>query len=124
MQIYKTKWFDRWAAKEGLSDAALRTAIEEMASGLVDAELGGHVFKKRVGLRGRGKRGGIRTLVAVQWDKHAFFVYGFSKNERANVSDKELRAFKLLATELLGYSSSSLVEAMTAGELIKVMNDE
>lgn len=31
--------------------------------GLIDANLGEHVVKKRVAFRGRGKRGGIRTLV-------------------------------------------------------------
>jgi hypothetical protein len=35
-----------------------------MAAGLIDADLGGGVLKKRVGLAGRGKRGGVRTLVA------------------------------------------------------------
>ena len=51
MQIYKTKLFNRWAEKEGLMDTALEAAVEELAKGLVDADLGGHVYKKRVGIR-------------------------------------------------------------------------
>ena len=46
MQVFKTKWFQKWASKEGLGDEALLSAINEMANGLIDADLGGHVVKK------------------------------------------------------------------------------
>jgi hypothetical protein len=68
MRIFTTKWFMQWAAKEGLTDEALRTAVAEMEQGLIDASLGGHVYKKRVGVQGRGKRGGVRTLLAFKTD--------------------------------------------------------
>ena len=109
MQIFKTKWFQRWAAREGLKDEALLAAVEEIGQGLIDADLGGHVVKKRIGTRGRGKSGSVRTLLAFQLDDKAFFIYGFSKNERSNVSQKELKALKLLASELLAYTSVALV---------------
>ena len=123
MRVFKTKGFQRWAAREGLSDEALWAAVEEMDAGLIDAKLGGYVVKKRVALPGRGKRGGTRTLVVYQQANKAFFVYGFAKNERANISDKELKALKLLATQLLGYTNPALVKAIEAGELIEVIND-
>ena len=91
-----------------------------MNQGLVDAHLGGHVVKKRVALPGRGKRGGGRTLLAFKQGDKAFFVYGFAKNERANISAKELRALKLLAKELLNYPAGSLTTAINAGELIEI----
>jgi hypothetical protein len=59
MRIFKTKWAHRWAAKEGLTDASLRAAVDEMRRGLVDADLGGGVFKKRATLHGRGKSGSV-----------------------------------------------------------------
>ncbi|MEN8205984.1 MAG: type II toxin-antitoxin system RelE/ParE family toxin [Pseudomonadota bacterium] len=34
MRVFKNKWFQKWAAKEGLSDEALQTAVEEMEDGL------------------------------------------------------------------------------------------
>jgi len=62
-------------------------------------------------------------LAFKQGDK-AFFIYGFAKNERANVSDKELRALKMLAKELLNYSAAALTKATKAGELIEIeVND-
>ena len=82
------------------------------------------MVKKRVASPGRGKRGSTRTLVAFRQREKAFFVYGFAKNERANIGDKELRALKLLAKELLNYPAVSLAKAMTAGELIEIeVND-
>lgn len=55
MRIFKTKWVHRWATKEGLNDASLRAAVDEMRRGLVDADLGGCVFKKRVAQPGEAR---------------------------------------------------------------------
>ena len=110
---------------EGLGDEALAAAVAEMQQGLIDARLGGQVVKKRVALPGRGKRGSTRTLVAFRQGDKAFFVYGFAKNQRGNINDKELRALKLLAKELLNYPAASLARAMKAGELIEIeVNDD
>lgn len=43
--------------KNDLSDDALRQAVTEMIDGLIDADLGGGVVKKRVAKSGQGKRG-------------------------------------------------------------------
>ena len=64
MRKFKTKLFNRWSVKEGLTDAVLLSALKEIVHGLVDANLGGHVYKKRVRMDGRGKRGGARTPVS------------------------------------------------------------
>jgi hypothetical protein len=120
MQAFKTRAFGRWADGEGLDDEVLAAAVTEMEAGLIDARLGGQVVKKRVALPGRGKRGSARTLVAFRRGEKAFFVYGFAKNERANVSDKELKALRLLAKELLNYPAEMLAKATKAGELIEI----
>jgi hypothetical protein len=125
MQGFKTKAFAKWANGEGLGDDALALAVAEMEQGLIDARLGGQVVKKRVALPGRGKRGGARTLVAFKQDDKAFFIFGFAKNERASVSDDELKALKLLAKELLNYPAAMLMKAVETGELIEIeVNDD
>ena len=124
MQAFKIKAFAKWASHEGLDDDALASAVVEMEQGLIDARLGGRVVKKRVALSGRGKRGSTRTLVAFKQSDKAFFIYGFAKNERANVSDKELRALKLLAKELLNYAAPALAKATKAGELIEIEEND
>ena len=123
MRVFKVLAFHKWAAKEKLTDAMLWDAVAEMDQGLIDADLGGHVCKKRVALPGRGKRGGARTLLAFKREDKAFFMYGFAKNQRVNIKDDELKALKLLAAQLLGYSDHALTQAIHAGELIEVNDD-
>ena len=107
-RVLKTHPFARWLRKTDLNDAALCQAVLEMERGLIDADLGGGVLKKRVALPGRGKRGGARTLVATNQGDRWFFVFGFEKNVRANVSAKELEALQALATDLLKLASTEL----------------
>jgi hypothetical protein len=115
--------FNKWAAKEGMSDAALMTAVNEMERGLIDALLGGHVVKKCVALGGTDKRGGVRVLIAYNAEHNVFFAYGFAKSERANISDDELRVLKNLARELLGASEKAIANALINGALIEVEKD-
>ncbi|MCH6550065.1 MAG: type II toxin-antitoxin system RelE/ParE family toxin [Proteobacteria bacterium] len=124
MRAFKIKAFAKWASGEGLSDDALASAVVEMEKGLIDAKLGGQVVKKRVALPGRGKRGSTRTLVAFRQGNKAFFIYGFAKKERTNINEKELRALKMLAKELMSYTTATLTKATKAGELIEIeVND-
>ncbi len=106
--------------KTGLTDAALCKAVQEMAAGLIDADLGGGVVKKRVGLAGRGKRGGARTLVATNKGNRWFFVFGFEKNERDNINDDELQALKDYTAELLNRTSTQLDNAGADGTLQEI----
>lgn len=124
MRIFKNKAFTKWAEKEDLSDDALQIAVDEMERGLIDADLGGHVVKKRVAVGGRGKRGGVRTLLAYKSRDKAFFIYGFAKNARATVSTDELKALKHLAKELMNYSDKTLTKAIQHGALIEVEDNE
>ena len=124
MRIFKTKWFHRWVAKEGLGNDALISAVEEVERGLIDANLGGHIVKKRIALPGRGKRGSVRTLIAFKQAHCVFFIYGFAKNTQANIDDAELRALKRYAKTLFGYSEKALKKAIEAKILIEIINDE
>jgi len=103
--------------KTELTDTLLCKTVQEMAAGLIDADLGGSVVKKRVGLAGRGKRGGVRTLVATNKGNRWFFVFGFEKNERANVSDEELEGLHAIAADLLARTGPQLDEAVADGAL-------
>jgi len=91
-----------------------------MADGLIDADLGGGVVKKRVGLAGRGKRGGARTLVATNKGNRWFFVFGFEKSDRANISDEELDGLQTIAADLLARTGRQLDEAVADGTLQEI----
>lgn len=120
MNLFQTRWFDRWARREGLSTARLCSALHEMANGLVDADLGGGLVKKRIARAGQGKRGGFRTLVATNRNDRWIFVFGFSKNQRDNIDDDESVALKKLAMHLLSLSQPEMQQALNAGELLEV----
>lgn len=123
MRVFKTRQFDKWARNEGVTDRTLWAAVIEMENGLIDTDLGGHVVKKRIALPGRGKRGGARSLLAYRLGDCAFFVYGFAKNERDNIDDRELKALKLLASALLGWTPEQTGHALREGALTEVIHD-
>lgn len=119
-RVFKTRHFQRWMRKTELTDAALCKAVQEMSAGLIDTDLGGSVLKKRVGLAGRGKSGGVRTLVATNKGHRWFFVFGFEKNERANISDAELESLQVIAADLLARTGPQLDEAAAHGALQEI----
>lgn len=124
MRIFKTRWFERWASKQRLSDRALVEAVREMEQGLVDADLGGNVYKKRIAQGGRGKSASVRTLLAFRLGNHTFYLYGFAKNKRANIAEDELRILKSLARELLAHDDETLEKLLKAKQLFEVLEDE
>lgn len=119
-RVFKTRHFSRWMRKTSLVDSILCEAVQEMRRGMVDADLGGGVVKKRVALPGRGKSGGARTLVATNKDHRWFFVFGFEKNDRANISETELEALQVLAAELLARTAVQLDEAIRDSSLQEI----
>jgi hypothetical protein len=123
MRVFKTRFFSRWMRKTELTDSALCHAVAEMAQGLIDADLGGDVVKKRIGLAGRGKRGGARTLVATNRGNRWFFLYGFEKSDRANITDDELEALKEIAEQLLARAGRQLDEAVQDGSLQEICDE-
>lgn len=122
-RILLLRTFARWKEKNGLPDWALAKAVEEMEQGLIDADLGGYVFKKRVAFPGRGKRSGVRVIVATQKVDPWFFLYGFGKNERNNISDKELEIFQEMAVDLLKLNDRQVDLALSSGEFVEVLNE-
>ncbi|MEA5568490.1 type II toxin-antitoxin system RelE/ParE family toxin [Anabaena sp. UHCC 0399] len=121
MKIYKNRTFDRWARKEGLNNLSLCNAVNEMAAGLYDADLGGGLFKKRIAKPGKGKSGGFRTLIATNNEDRWFFIFGFSKNERSNIDKDEEEALKMLSKQLLAYTPEELEQAKNSNALIEVI---
>ena len=107
-RIFKTDFFMRKTKKMEIDDTTIALAVDEMSVGLIDADLGEKVYKKRLPLPGRGKSGGARTIVATEKDGHWFFLYAFAKNDRENISAAELRAFREAAAAYLSMNDKQL----------------
>jgi hypothetical protein len=122
--ILKTRTFARWLRKTLLNNTALLKAIDEMERRLVDADLGGNVYKKRVALPGRGKSGSTRTLIATNWKNRWLFLFGFEKNDRENITQAELAYLQGVAQVFLSYSSEELRLAIAREDFLEVHHDE
>ncbi len=109
--------------KSGVRDDDLCSAVAEMKDGLVDADLGGGVLKKRIALPGKGKRGSARTIVATNRNDRWFFVFGFKKNDRANITETELGALQKIAFDLMKQSGANLDVLTHRGELEEICNE-
>ena len=107
-----------------MADQALCLAVSEMEDGLIDADLGGGVVKKRIALPGRGKSGSSRTLVATNKGSKWFFLFSFEKNVRANITSEELEALRALAKQLLDRTQDQLDEAILDGSLQEICHDQ
>jgi hypothetical protein len=94
-----------------------------MQQGVYEADLGGGLLKKRIARPGQGKSGGFRTIVATNNGDRCFFLYGFAKNDRANIDDEEEAALKKYGKTLLNMPPVSLSKAESEGEIIKVKCD-
>jgi hypothetical protein len=77
-----------------------------------------------VPLPGRGKSGGARILVATRHVNRLFLLYGFGKNEQANIDDRELAALQKLASALLSMTSAQLERAVAEKELVEITDEE
>ncbi|MFQ5580972.1 MAG: type II toxin-antitoxin system RelE/ParE family toxin [Nitrospiria bacterium] len=120
MRIFKSKHFDRWARRQDLRDDALRKAVDEIENGLVDTKLGGNLYKKRIATRGRGKRGSTRTIIAFKKSHRIFFIYGFEKGERTNITEKEQQALKIYGKTLLNWPDREILKRIDEGELFEI----
>jgi hypothetical protein len=104
-----------------LTDEVLCEAVSEMRRGLVGVDLGGGLFKKRVALPGRGKRGGARTLLVSNRQDRWIFVFGFEKNVRGDIGSRELQALRVVAADLLERSSPQLDALVADGSLLEIV---
>ncbi|WP_223846442.1 type II toxin-antitoxin system RelE/ParE family toxin [Stenotrophomonas maltophilia] len=84
-RVFRTRSFNRSTRRSSLTDRALCRAVVEMRQGLIDADIGGGLLKKRVALPGRGKRGSARVIVATKVGRYWFFLFCY-ENTRARPS--------------------------------------
>jgi hypothetical protein len=120
LRIFKNAWFCRFARREKIKDAVLKEAIVRAERGLIDADLGGGVFKQRLARPGQGRSGGYRSIIIFQKGERAFFVYGFAKSDRENIDPDEAAAFKKSAKAFFALSDKQIEILIKDKELSEV----
>ena len=119
MRFFKKAWFGRFADKEGIADASLKELVNNIEENKGVAALGGSVFKVRMARPGEGKSGGHRVLLFYRKGDRIFYVYAFSKSDRANISQRELQILKKEAGILLQLDATQLDTLVSVGELVE-----
>jgi len=123
VRVFKYTGFSRFASKEGITDKELLAIVEQLEADQADANLGGNVYKIRVARQGEGKSGGQRVIVYFRNEFRTFFSYGFSKSDRGNISEKELKAFKLDAKKRLSFTDEQIRVRLQDGSLIEITEE-
>ena len=103
-----------------MDDNHIRSATIEIANGLIDVNLGGKVFKKRIALSGKGKSRSGRVIVAYLVNEKMFFMHGFLKNKTSNITEEEKRDLKDLGRLYLSLSDLDLDKAVRSNVLYEV----
>ena len=122
MRVFKGKQFSRWATGEAISDDDLCQAAAEAFAGQYDADLGGYLFKKRIARSDGGKSGGYRTILGFRKSdaKRIFFLYGFPKNVRANITTRERNALSANASALIDATDRQIDDLKVRGTIVEM----
>ena len=121
MRIYKFAKFHQWVKAENISDKKLKERVLQAEQGLkFEANLGGNLYKIRIPEEGRGKKGSFRVILVYKEGDKVFFLYGFKKNDKGNISDKEKSALKKLGKDLLEMDDKSLKRILKDKEIFEV----
>ncbi len=115
-RVFKTKWFNRAAKAAGISDAELHKAARQLMQGLGD-DLGGNVWKKRLDQNRR------RSIVLNKVGRYWFFVFLFAKSDRDNIDERELAAFRKIASDFGKCASADIGRLLELKELVEVCDD-
>ncbi len=89
-RVFKTAWFSKAATRAIIPDKELGSAISQVMAGQAD-DLGGGVFKKRL------NKNRHRAIILAKGGQYWVYQYVFAKQERDNIDDDELAAFRKLA---------------------------
>jgi hypothetical protein len=118
MIVGMTNDFNRLLRKADIGGNKLNKAITEILAGNV-IPIGKKVYKKRIGSRFGGKRGGFRTILYYRMEKVIIFMYLYAKNEQADISDREKKAFVELSGIYDQMDEKLLLRAIKENKLIR-----
>jgi hypothetical protein len=121
VRIFKTKWFNRFADKEGITDNELKEVVKQLENGQFYADLGGGVYKMELARKGEGKHGSYRSIVIFKSEFRSFFMYCFPKSKRDNISDKELKVFKGKAKDNLSFTDEEISQLLRNETFIEIV---
>jgi hypothetical protein len=98
-------------------DAELCAAIRQVMLGQAD-DLGGGVFKKRLG------KNLYRSIIATKGGRYWVYEYLYAKKDRDNIEDSELAKFRLLAKAYETLTEQQINWLLQENLWMEICNDE
>jgi hypothetical protein len=120
MGIFKNLQFCAWAEKHRVKDLDLLSIILEIRSGIMGSSLGGCLYKKRIPIRSKGKRGGARMIYAYKNSNKIFFLYGYTKSQMENITIQHKIALKDLGDFYFKLSDAEIDIAIKNSKLFTI----
>ncbi len=122
ISVYMLPEFARWAKKEKVTHHELINTALEVVKGLHDGDLGANCYKKRLAIKGQGKRSGGRTILSYRIGDFLVYIYAYAKNEKSNLSLKEQKTLKMYSKEvLMKLSTNDIKTLLQKQQLIEVV---
>jgi hypothetical protein len=116
-RVFKTAWFAKASKKARISDQHLCAAIEQVMQGQAD-DLGGGVFKKRL------NENRHRSIILARGARYWIYEYLFAKQDRDNIDEAELVAFRLLAKSYAGLTEAQVAELIDQNLFVEICNGD
>ena len=105
------------------SDEMMAAACAEIAAGLTDADLGSNLYKKRIPIEGRGKSGGLRTIIASRFNGRWFILAIWVKSDLVNIPSDQLRCLKQQTVLLLELDDAPIEKLIAHGSLVQILDE-
>ena len=119
MKILITRWFGKWLKKVNMEMGDLISSAKYLNDNPGSSiSLGSGLYKVRIRRKHKGKSGGYRTLLVFRKEKLALYVYGFSKNEKDDLEQDELKLFKKLSKDILSMNDQEIINQIQSGSFI------
>jgi hypothetical protein len=116
-RVFKTSWFTKAVRKAHITDDELCSAIRQVMLGQVD-DLGGGVFKKRVG------KNQYRSIILARTGHYWIYEYLFAKQDRANIEDNELSEFRRLVKVYAGLTIHQVNKLIRENDWMEICNGD
>ncbi|MHA7848935.1 type II toxin-antitoxin system RelE/ParE family toxin [Serratia sp. D1N4] len=116
MRVFKTKWFAKTAKSHGIKDSELCQAIDAVLEGKAD-DLEGGVYKKRL------SENRDRAIILAKGGIHWFYTFLYTKQDMANIDDRELAAFRELAKHYAALADEKITALVKSKELVEIYHD-
>ena len=127
MKLLKTKKFSQDAKKLKLTDEQLIASLNDFINldenGKNRFSLGSHLYKIRLSFAGRGKSGSSRTIIVFKENSLTIWLHTFAKNDKNNISDKELIDLKKLSKVLLNLTANQIIDLVNSNKLMEIKDE-